>query len=237
MSEAVSQQCVMGYKYNLPEPIHVDDITEYNKFIVSLQETEQKKLSRYVESYVCLSCSHKKVTIISECVYTAKLKFNIENIDNKKNYDYLEKYLSANKYHKYIRGNFDGVYKSNQSAYQPIVIKCNHCLNDRNEFFSYSIIPNLIDETDISLIQKFKNHIPPKYVGHLNGELAQEYCWNCKIKKQRELDNASYYVPKPIPLKSQKAVCFFTQGIKKFYQGCKHTEVFNFNYTVKYKNI
>jgi hypothetical protein len=52
MSEAVSQHCVMGYKYNLPEPIHVDDITEYNKFIVSLQETEQKKLSRYVENYV-----------------------------------------------------------------------------------------------------------------------------------------------------------------------------------------
>ena len=237
MSEVVSQQCVMGYKYNLPEPIHVDDITEYNKFIVSLQETEQKKLSRYVENYVCLSCSHKKAESMTECVYVAKLKFNIENIDNKKNYDYLEKYLSANKYHKYIRGNFDGVYKSNQSAYQPIVIKCNHCLNDRNEFFSYSIIPNLIDETDISLIQKFKNHIPPKYFGHLNYELMQEYCCDCKIKKQREFDNASDYVPMPIPLKRQKAVCFFTQEIKKFYQGCKHTEVFNFNYTIKYKNI
>jgi hypothetical protein len=237
MSEAVSQHCVMGYKYNLPEPIHVDDITEYNKFIVSLQEIEQKKLSRYVESYVCLSCSHKKATIISECVYAAKLKFNIENVDNKKNYDYLEKYLSANKYHKYICGNFDGVYEINRSACQPIVIKCNHCLNDRNEFFNYSIIPNLIDETDISLIQKFKNHIPPKYVGHLNYELMQEYCWNCKIKKQRELDNASDYVPMPIPLKRQKEVCFFTQEIKKFYQKCKHTEVFNFNYTIKYKNI
>ena len=237
MSEAVSQHCVMGYKYNLPEPIHVDDITEYNKFIVSLQETEQKKLSRYVENYVCLSCSHKKATIISECVYAAKLKFNIENVDNKKNYDYLEKYLSANKYHKYICGNFDGVYESNRSACQPIVIKCNQCLNDRNEFFSHSIIPNLIDETDISLIQKFKNHIPPKYVGHLNHELAQDYCCNCKVKQRMELDNASDYVPMPIPLKRQKAVCFFTQEIKKFYQGCKHTEVFNFNYTIKFKNI
>jgi hypothetical protein len=237
MSEAVSQHCVMGYKYNLPEPIHVDDITEYNKFIVSLQETEQKKLSRYVENYVCLSCSHKKATIISECVYAAKLKFNIENVDNKKNYDYLEKYLSANKYHKYICGNFDGVYESNRSACQPIVIKCNHCLNDRNEFFNYSIIPNLIDETDSLLIQKFKNHIPPKYVGYLNHELAQDYCCNCKVKQRMELDNASDYVPMPIPLKRQKAVCFFTQGIKKFYQKCKHTEVFNFNYTVKYKNI
>ena len=77
MSEAVSQHCVMGYKYNLPEPIHVDDITEYNKFIVSLQETEQKKLSRYVENYVCLSCSHKKAESMTECVYVAKLKFNI----------------------------------------------------------------------------------------------------------------------------------------------------------------
>ena len=237
MSEAVSQHCVMGYKYNLPEPIHVDDITEYNKFIVSLQETEQKKLSRYVENYVCLSCSHKKATIISECVYAAKLKFNIENVDNKKNYDYLEKYLSANKYHKYICGNFDGVYESNRSACQPIVIKCNQCLNDRNEFFSHSIIPNLIDETDISLIQKFKNHIPPKYVGHLNHELAQDYCCNCKVKQRMELDNASDYIPMPIPLKRQKAVCFFTQEIKKFYQGCKHTEVFNFNYTIKFKNI
>lgn len=237
MSEAVSQHCVMGYKYNLPEPIHVDDITEYNKFIVSLQETEKKKLIRYVENYVCRFCSHKKAESMSECVYVAKLKFNIENVDNKKNYDYLEKYLSANKYHKYICGNFDGVYESNRSACQPIVIKCNHCLNDRNEFFSYSIIPNLIDETDISLIQKFKNHIPPKYFGHLNHELTQEYCYNCKIKKQRELGNASDYFPMPIPLKRQKAVCFFTQKIKKFYQKCKHTEVFNFNYTVKYKNI
>ena len=237
MSEAVSQHCVMGYKYNLPEPIHVDDITECNKFIVSLKETEQKKLSRYVESYVCLSCSHKKAESMTECVYAAKLKFNIENKENIENYNYYQKNVSAIKYHKYIRGNFNGVYKSNQSAYQPIVIKCNHCLNDRNEFFSYSIIPNLIDETDSLLIQKFKNHIPPKYFGHLNYELMQEYCWNCKIKKQRELDNASYYVPKPIPLKRQKAVCFFTQEIKKFYQGCKHTEVFNFNYTIKYKNI